>query len=180
MPVKLCRWTVSTSTCVMPVPLPFCSGTLAPFGMTDEFSWRMRSVTVRSALMFGVMSRDVPMFWRVVIGVAWATTPVPRPLAMAWAGVKPIVTGTCWPEKIWLTSLLAVINSGVARAVTRLRSSSSCSRARKLALTTWNTRSWGVPGGPAVACGEIGRNRFTGLGNTSLMGGRMSPVVNPA
>src|SRR5271170_3151956 len=91
--------------------------------------------------MLGVMSSVVPMGSSWVIGVGATVVAVATPLGTTWLGVKPTVIGIDWPEKIVLTSLLAVMSKGVASSVTRFFDSSSWSRQRKLPLTTWNSRS---------------------------------------
>ena len=93
----------------------------------------MRSVTVRSAFIFGVpISSVVPTgtkfsgVFELVTEFTWLVTVFE---------MMPWTIGRWSPTNSWETSLLAVISRGVASVVALFLSSSDCRRARKFLST---------------------------------------------
>lgn len=131
-------------------------------------------MTVRLLLMFGVTSS-------VVLGVLAIVFVAPTPALTIRGALNPTVIGRDPPTKVRLTSLFAVIKSGVASSATQFLSSRTWIRARKVALTNWKTKSRSVSGLPVEPAGVIGSVRRSAPGcKTAASGGRMFPVVNPA
>ena len=176
VPLTVFRRTVSTGTSVTP-PAASVTGIRAPSWTGSDCSCTIRRVTVRSALMLGVINSDWPTSRSSVIGVLVIVLAVPAPVGTTWPGVKPTVNGSVSPMKIRLTSLLAVNSNGVASVVTRLLFSSNCRRIRKLSLTAWKVEVVVVQ--PRAARLDAAQIAAPGPLMASEAGGRILPLVNP-